>query len=353
MKREKTEYRVRFEYFNKKLYLCRKQESVMQIELATIQDVPAILDLQRKAFGSLCEELNWMDAPPLTETLEQAYDEFTRYVTLKALNEDGLIVGSIMGSLAGGSLYLGRLMVLPNYQRQGIGGQLFREIQSRLPHSRAWLCTCQNVRPPYEFYLREGFKPYKSETVGPGLTWAYMEKYIKEPATDSLLPERSIRPARFEDIPEIMQVMAAAKQIMRQSGNMHQWGEGYPSESVIEADIRKEGGFVIEEGGKIVGYFAFLPSPEPTYATIYEGKWLDDDKPYHVVHRIASYPEVRGIFSSIIDFCFSHDINIRIDTHRDNKIMQHNLQKHGFSYQGIIYLLSGDERLAYQKIVTE
>jgi hypothetical protein len=29
--------------------------------------------------------------------------------------------------------------------------------------------------------------------------------------------------------------------------------------------------------------------------------------------------------------------------------MQHNIAKHGFSYCGIIYLLSGDERLAYQK----
>jgi len=83
-------------------------------------------------------------------------------------------------------LMLGRLMVLPEYQQQGIGKQLFREIQSRLPHNRVWLCTCQQVRPPYEFYLREGFKPYKSERlrvgasagmeVGLGLTWAYLEK---------------------------------------------------------------------------------------------------------------------------------------------------------------------------------
>jgi hypothetical protein len=32
--------------------------------------------------------------------------------------------------------------------------------------------------------------------------------------------------------------------------------------------------------------------------------------------------------------------------------MQHNILKHGFTYCGIIYLLSGDERLAYQKMVT-
>ena len=148
----------------------------------------------------------------------------------------------------------------------------------------------------------------------------------------------------------IMSVMAAAKQIMRQSGNMQQWGEGYPSEAVIRADMEKAGGYVIEDEGRVAGYFAFLPSPEPTYARIYEGEWLDDVRPYHVVHRIASYPEVHGVFSSIMDFCFRHDSNIRIDTHRANTIMQHNVTKHGFSYCGIIYLASGDERLAYQRL---
>ena len=149
---------------------------------------------------------------------------------------------------------------------------------------------------------------------------------------------------------EVMKVMDAAKEIMRQSGNMHQWGEGYPSEAVITADIEKHGGYVIEDDGQMVGYFAFLPSPEPTYTRIYDGNWLDDTKPFHVIHRIASYPHVHGIFSSIMAFCSSHETNIRIDTHRDNRIMQHTILRHGFTYCGIIYLLSGDERLAYQKV---
>ena len=160
----------------------------------------------------------------------------------------------------------------------------------------------------------------------------------------------TIREARPTDMTEIMKVMDAAKKIMRQSGNMHQWIDGYPSEAVISADMERNGGFVIVEDGKIVGYFAFLASPEPTYARIYEGKWLDDERPYHVVHRIASYPDTHGIFSCIMDFCFSKDTNIRIDTHRDNIIMQHNILKHDFTYCGIIYLASGDERLAYQKL---
>ena len=113
----------------------------MKIEFATIQDVPALLDLQRKAFGPLCEELNWKDAPPLTESLEHAYEEFAQCTTLKVHNDEGLIIGSVNGTMTDGSLYIGRLMVLPEYQQQGIGKQLFREIQSCLPHRHAWLCT--------------------------------------------------------------------------------------------------------------------------------------------------------------------------------------------------------------------
>lgn len=162
----------------------------------------------------------------------------------------------------------------------------------------------------------------------------------------------TIREAKPADIADIMLVMEAAKGIMRASGNMHQWADGYPSEDAITADMEKKGGFVIEDANKkVVGYFAFLASPEPTYAQIYKGQWVDDVLSYHVVHRIASYPDVHGIFSAIMDFCFSRDTNIRIDTHRDNKIMQHNLLKHNFTYCGIIYLLSGDERLAYQRII--
>lgn len=159
-----------------------------------------------------------------------------------------------------------------------------------------------------------------------------------------------IREAKASDMAEIMKVMVAAKKKMRLSGNRHQWGDGYPSEEIIMADMVKKGAFVIEEGRSIVGYFAFLPSPEPTYAIIYEGEWIDDTLPYHVVHRIASYPEVHGIFQNIMDFCFNYDVNIRIDTHRDNHIMQHNILKHGFSYCGVIHLANGDERLAYQKL---
>ena len=196
-----------------------------------------------------------------------------------------------------------------------------------------------------------------------------------------------IRPAKEEDLPAILDILDAARGIMRASGNPLQWADGYPSAAAIRSDMAKGGGMLVtasvgkqvggcgeqaggcgkqaggcgkqvggcgkQAGGcgeRPVGYFAFLHSPEPTYARIENGAWLDDRLPYHVIHRIASYPEVHGVFDTMLRWAGEREGNLRIDTHRDNRIMQHLLEKHGFQFCGIIYLASGDERLAYQRL---
>ena len=161
----------------------------------------------------------------------------------------------------------------------------------------------------------------------------------------------TVRPAKYSDIPDVLAVMEAARGIMRSNGNTGQWVNGYPSLEAIRADIDVGGGYVIEADDRVAGYFAFLPSPEPTYARIYGGAWLDDTLPYHVVHRIGSYPDVHGVFACMLDYCSAIEPNLRIDTHKDNRIMQHLLAAHGFTYCGIIYLASGDSRLAYQRLL--
>lgn len=160
---------------------------------------------------------------------------------------------------------------------------------------------------------------------------------------------RQIRPACSGDLPAIMAVIDAAKGIMRATGNLHQWVGGYPSREVIIADIDTAAGFVVIDDNALVGYFAFLPSPEPTYAYIEGGAWLQQERPYHVIHRIASTPDSHGVFRSILDWCSAADPHLRIDTHRDNHLMQHCILAYGFRYCGIIYLQSGDERLAYER----
>ncbi len=157
-----------------------------------------------------------------------------------------------------------------------------------------------------------------------------------------------IRKSAPEDMDAIMSLIDGARAIMRSDGNMNQWTSGYPSRSMIERDMERGVSYMCINDGEPVATFAFIQSPEPTYAKIFGGHWLNDDA-YYVVHRIAGKPDVHGIFSAIMDYCFSVTKNIRIDTHRDNRIMQHLLMRHGFTYCGIIYLLNGDERLAYQK----
>ena len=118
---------------------------------------------------------------------------------------------------------------------------------------------------------------------------------------------------------------------------------------MFRKDIEMGGSHVIaDESGTIVGTFALLPSPEVTYNIIYDGQWLDE-KPYHVIHRIASTPESHGILDVVLDYCEAVSPNIRIDTHEANIIMRKGLERHGYQYCGIIHLLNGDERLAFQK----
>ena len=185
----------------------------------------------------------------------------------------------------------------------------------------------------------------------------------------------SIRPATPADIPALRPVFEAAKGIMRADGNHDQWAApGFPPDDLLLRDIARGGGFVIESferwpvgaghdetdaqtvmpgltghlaAPRIVAYFALLSSPEPTYDVI-DGAWLTDE-PYGVIHRMASYPDIHGIFSTIIDYAASRYTHLRIDTHRDNRIMRHLIEIHGFTYCGIIWLEDGSERLAYER----
>ena len=160
-----------------------------------------------------------------------------------------------------------------------------------------------------------------------------------------------IRHATMDDLPTILNLRDQAREIMRSYGNVFQWPDGYPRDDMFRKDIESGGSYVMaDEKGAIVGTFALLPSPEVTYNVIYEGQWLDN-QPYHVIHRIASTPNSHGILDAILDYCEAIVPNIRIDTHEANVIMRKGLEKHGYQYCGIIRLLSGDERLAFQKVI--
>ena len=163
----------------------------------------------------------------------------------------------------------------------------------------------------------------------------------------------TIRKSTLADLPTILNLRDQAREIMRSYGNTFQWPDGYPRDDMFRKDIEVGGSHVmIDERGEVVGTFALLPSPEVTYNVIYNGQWLDD-APYYVIHRIASTPGSHGILDALLDYCESRVDNIRLDTHEDNIIMRKGLERHGYRYCGIIYLLDGNERLAFQKVINQ
>ena len=159
----------------------------------------------------------------------------------------------------------------------------------------------------------------------------------------------TIRPATFTDLDRLMEIFEAARRFMESTGNPNQWINGYPQRALIAEEISQEHCYVCQdEEGKTIGTFCFVPSPDPNYARIEDGAWLND-APYHVIHRLASDGSEKGIFKACIDWCALQDTNLRADTHADNKVMQHLLEKNGFIRCGIIYVSNGTPRIAYQR----
>ncbi|MBQ7045812.1 MAG: GNAT family N-acetyltransferase, partial [Clostridia bacterium] len=156
-----------------------------------------------------------------------------------------------------------------------------------------------------------------------------------------------VRNATFSDVEDILNIYAEARIFMRQNGNPNQWSGAYPAKEDILCDIEQNLLYVVERDDKLVGVFFFAPGPDVTYKIIEHGEWLSDE-PYCVIHRIASKTGAHGVFLEALNFCRETANHIRIDTHSDNTVMQHVLEKNGFSKRGIIYLLSGDERIAYE-----
>lgn len=158
-------------------------------------------------------------------------------------------------------------------------------------------------------------------------------------------------PATAADLPQILAIYQTARDFMKEHGNASQWGDHYPQQELLEEDIRLGQLFVCVEAGAVHGVFAFILGDDPTYNRIDHGAW-PNDRPYGTIHRIAGDGSTRGILGRCLQYCRSRSQNIRLDTHADNKVMQHLAAKYGFQRCGIIYLEDGSPRIAYQYCAT-
>ena|GEM_PF-953122 len=210
----------------------------------------------------------------------------------------------------------------------------------------------------------------------------------------------TVRLAAEADMDALLRVFSAARAYMRRNGNPTQWGESRPTRGEIEENLNARCCYVVERGAApdipagdpgtdsdeetarkdasrrvICGTFAVKFGPDPMYASI-DGKWLSSG-PYVAIHALASDGTARGVADLAIRFAEEHpsrflsgQLNaasagaapysevcpdepvrfLRVDTHRNNRLMQAKFAEHGFTYCGIVrMIIDGTERLAYEK----
>jgi GNAT superfamily N-acetyltransferase len=92
------------------------------------KDAAEILALQRLAYQSKAEIYNDWSIPPLTQSLDSLLAEFATSSMLKAMSGTHLI-GSVRAKITDGVCAIGRLIVHPEFQGQGIGSQLLAAIE--------------------------------------------------------------------------------------------------------------------------------------------------------------------------------------------------------------------------------
>ena len=154
----------------------------------------------------------------------------------------------------------------------------------------------------------------------------------------------NIRPAQPGDLPALLEIFAHARAFMAQTGNPTQWPATYPGAELMQ-QIARGVCYVLEGNARPEATFCYIPGPEPTYAEIYDGGW-PDDAPYATIHRMASAGRVHGAAAICFAWCAARGLPLRADTHADNKVMQHLLEKNGFVRCGNITLADGTSRIA-------
>jgi predicted N-acetyltransferase YhbS len=133
----------------------------VRVALATVEDLPEVLRVQRAAFGRVARQFGVPPEvmPPIAETLEDL-------VTLRAAGTrtfvalDGdRVVGTVRANLRdGGVVEIGRLAVDDGAERRGIGLALMLAVEADRPATtRFELFTGAEAAGPIALYERIGY----------------------------------------------------------------------------------------------------------------------------------------------------------------------------------------------------
>jgi len=152
-----------------------KQDNI-QIEVASIDDANKILEIQKAAFLGQAQIYNNYQLPPITQNLDSIQNEFNGKTFFKVM-VNGQIIASVRFEEIDNFVTVDRIVVKPEYQNQGIGTSLLKEIESRVPDAVAFqLFTGNKSDRNIHLYKKMGYKVVKKQTTEQGIELLYMEK---------------------------------------------------------------------------------------------------------------------------------------------------------------------------------
>ena len=166
-----------------------------------------------------------------------------------------------------------------------------------------------------------------------------------------------IRPLKAEDTTAAMDILHGAVCYLKAQG-IDQWQKGYPNLAQLNRDISNQVAYGLFDDAVLYGVITLIYGADPNYVndpTIWKTKGND----YVTIHRIATRHDEthHGLGHQLFEFALNHAkkigaLSVRCDTHKDNGIMRHLMQTHGFIYCGdIILATSGEPRVAYECVL--
>ena len=150
---------------------------MMNIYKADHKDLDEILRLQYLAYQSEAALFGTDDIPPLKQTLDEVIAEYEKGIILKLVTDDNVIIGSVRAREENKSVYIGKLMVHPEYRHKGYGTRLLTEIEKCFTCERYELFTSTRSVDNIRLYEKNGYKEYKRAALNNELIFVYMQKH--------------------------------------------------------------------------------------------------------------------------------------------------------------------------------
>ena len=146
------------------------------IKKAAKEDLQQILELQYLAFQSEAVRHDDFSIQPLKQTLAEIEQEYRKGLFLKAIDESDKIVGSVRAYAENGTAYIGKLIIQPKMQSQGIGTKLMKAIEQEYIGMRYELATGYKSTRAIGIYEHLGYIRFKEQKISDKLTFVFLEK---------------------------------------------------------------------------------------------------------------------------------------------------------------------------------